>query len=75
MSEMESKGGPKKQLTMKQAIIIMSIGGFMFLLAIVIPTEPQSTAYTIKIIVGFLGLCIGVVGAYFRPMGTPKKDN
>ncbi len=74
MSETESTGGPKKQLTIRQAITLMSVGGFMFLLAIVVPTEPQSTAYTIKVIMGFVGVCIGVVGAYFRPM-APKKDN
>ena len=74
MDEKGLTGALKKKLTKKQAITIMVVGGFMFLLAIVIPGEKPSTAYTIRIIVGFLGVAIAVVGAYLRPMGVPKED-
>jgi len=64
---------PKKQLTKAQAIIVIAIGGLMLLLSIVIPTAPDSTGHTIKIIVGILGLLVLCVGAYFRPMKAPKN--
>ena len=63
---------PKKQLTKGQAITLMAVGGLMLLLSIVIPTEPDSNAHTLKVVVGFLGLCVGLVGAVFRPMDAPK---
>jgi hypothetical protein len=64
---------PKRQLTKGQFIAMMAVGGLMLLLSIVIPTEGQSTAHTIKIIVGILGLCVLCVGGYFRPMKAPKN--
>jgi hypothetical protein len=64
---------PKKHLTKVQAITVMAIGGLMLLLSIVIPTAPDSTAHTVKVIVGFLGVCIAVVGAAFRPGEGPKQ--
>ncbi len=73
MDEKTATAAPKKQFSKNQAITIMAVGGFMLLMAIVIPTEPQSTAYTIKIVVGFLGLCVLCVGAYLRPMKAPES--
>ena len=64
---------PKKQLTKGQMIAVMAVGRLMLLLSIVIPTESDSTAHTIKIIVGILGLCVLCVGGYFRPMKVPKN--
>ena len=68
-----TKPGWKKELTMRQAITLMVIGALMFVLAIVIPTKEHSTAYYIKIVVGFLGLCVVCVGAYLRPMKAPEN--
>ncbi len=67
------KAAPKKQLTKGQAYTVIAIGGLMLLLSIVIPTEPDSTAHTVKIIVGFLGVCIAAAGAGLRPMEAPKN--
>ena len=64
---------PKKQLTKGQMIAVMAVGGLMLLLSIVIPTESDSAAHTIKIIVGILGLCVLCAGGYFRPMKAPKN--
>ena len=64
---------PKKQLTKGQAVTVMVVGGLVLLLSIVIPTAPDSTGHTIKIIVGILGLLVLCVGAYFRPMKAPKN--
>jgi uncharacterized membrane protein HdeD (DUF308 family) len=66
--------GPKKQLTKSQAITVMAVGGLMLLLSIVIPTENPSTAHTIKVIVGVLGVCVLCVGVYFRPKEAPKNS-
>ena len=64
---------PKKQLTKSQAITVMAVGGLMLLLSIVIPTENPSTAHTIKVIVGMLGVLVVCVGAWLRPMKAPKN--
>jgi uncharacterized membrane protein HdeD (DUF308 family) len=64
---------PKKHLTKVQAITVMAIGGLMLLLSIVIPTAPDSTAHTVKVIVGVLGMCVGIVGVCYRPMEAPKN--
>jgi len=64
---------PKKQLTKGQMIAVIAVGGLMLLLSIVIPTEPDSTAHTIKVIVGILGVCIIIAGLAFRPMKAPKN--
>jgi len=69
-----SKSVPKKQLTKGQAITTMVVGGLMLLLSIVIPTEAQSTAHTIKVVVGFLGVGVLGVGAWLRPMKASKED-
>ena len=69
-----SKSVPKRTLTKGQAITIMTVGGLMLLLSIVIPTAEQSTAHTIKVIVGFLGVGILCVGAWLRPMKASKED-
>ena len=69
-----SKSVPKKKLTKGQAITIMVVGGLMLLLSIVIPTEAQSTAHTIKVVVGFLGVGVLGVGAWLRPMKASKED-
>jgi protein-S-isoprenylcysteine O-methyltransferase Ste14 len=74
MEEKTSKEfAPKKQLTKGQFIAVMAVGGLMLLLSIVIPTAPDSTGHTVKIIVGILGLLVLCVGAYFRPMRAPKN--
>ena len=65
---------PKKQLTMGQTVTLISVGCFMVLLSIVIPTETPSTAHTMKVIVGFLGVVVGMVGLIFRPVKTPKNS-
>ncbi len=65
---------PKKHLTKGQAVTVMIIGGLMLLLAIVIPTEIPSTAHTIKVIVGILGVCAVCAGAWLRPLKAPKKS-
>jgi hypothetical protein len=68
-----TKSVPKKRLTKVQAITLMAVGGLLLLLSIVIPTEPDSTAHTIKVFVGLLGVCIGIVGAALRPAETQKN--
>jgi uncharacterized membrane protein HdeD (DUF308 family) len=74
MNEKASKKSTsKKQLTKVQAITVMAVGGFMLLLSIVIPTEPDSNAHTLKVVVGFMGVLVGIVGAAFRPMDAPKN--
>ena len=73
MSEKVSTTNPKKQWTNRQAITVMVVGGLMLLLSIVIPTEEQSTAHTIKVVIGFLGAYASLLwGAHFRPMKAPK---
>ena len=72
MEEQAVKSGPKKSWTRKQAMTVIGVGAFMFLLAIIIPTKEQSTAYMIKVIVGIVGIIIACVGAYFRPMKAPE---
>ena len=67
-----TKSVPKSKLTKTQAIIVMIVGGLMFLLAIVIPGEMGTTAYTIKIIAGVLGMCVALAGAGLRPIEPPK---
>ena len=69
-----SKSVPKKQLTKGQAITIMAVGGLMLLLSIVIPTGEESTAHTIKVVVGFLGVGVLCVGAWLRPTKASKED-
>ena len=64
---------PKKTWTKGQAVTVMVVGGLMLLLSIVIPTEPDSTAHTVKVIVGMLGVCVICLGAYLRPGKGPKK--
>jgi protein-S-isoprenylcysteine O-methyltransferase Ste14 len=64
---------PKKVMTKGQMIAVIAVGGLMLLLSIVIPTENSSTAHTIKVIVGMLGLCIVIVGLYLRPIKAPKN--
>ena len=74
MNEKASKkSSSKRQLTKVQAITVMAVGGLMLLLSIVIPTAPDSTAHTVKVIVGVLGMCIGIVGVCYRPMEAPKN--
>jgi uncharacterized membrane protein HdeD (DUF308 family) len=74
MNEKASKKSTsKKQLTKVQAITVMVVGGLILLLSIVIPTEPDSNAHTLKVVVGFLGVCVGMVGAVFRPTEAPKN--
>ncbi len=73
MDEKTSTAVSKKQTTKGQAITIMVVGGFMLLMSIVIPTERPSTAYTIKIVVGILGICVLCLGAYLRPMKPPEN--
>jgi len=51
----------------------MAVGGFMLLLSIFIQTEPDSNGHTLKVVVGFLGVCVGLVGVAFRPMEAPKN--
>ncbi len=65
--------GPKKTFTKQQAMIVMIIGGIMFLLAIAIPTEPGSSAQMWKLIMGFIGFCVVGVGSYFRPMKPTEE--
>ncbi len=65
---------PKKHLTKGQAIVVMAVGGFMLLLSIVIPTENPSTAHTIKVIVGIVGVFVICVGAWLRPMKASKEN-
>lgn len=62
----KSKG--RRELTKPQAITVMIAGGLMLVLPMIISTEVGTTAHTMKIIVGFLGACILIVGAYLRPM-------
>jgi hypothetical protein len=62
----ESKG--RRELTKPQAISVMIIGGLMLALPMIISTEVGTNAHTAKIIVGFLGACILIAGAYLRPM-------
>ena len=69
---MNVKASKKKQLTKVQAITVMVIGGLMLLLSIVIPTAPDSNAHTLKVVVGFLGVLVAIVGAAFRPTEAPK---
>ena len=73
--EENTSGGwvPKRQFTRGQTIAVITVGGLMLLLSIVIPTEPDSTAHTIKVIVGILGVCIIIAGLAFRPMKAPKN--
>ncbi len=56
-----------KKLSKRQAITVMVVGGLMLLLSLIVPTGENSTAYTIKVIVGLLGVVIVFAGAYFRP--------
>jgi len=63
----------KKQLTKKQAITLMVVGGLMLLLSIFIQIEPDSNGHTLKVVVGALGVCVGLVGVAFRPMEAPKN--
>ena len=69
-----TKSASKRQLTKVQAITVMAVGGLMILLSIVIPTEQNSTAHTVKVIFWFLGVCVLVVGGYFRPMEATKDS-
>jgi hypothetical protein len=66
--------GPKMQLTMQQAMVVMVVGGLMLLLAIVIPTEAGSSAQMWKLLMGFVGFCILGMGAYLRPMKPKAED-
>jgi len=73
--EEKTSGGwvPKKQFTRGQTIAVITVGGLMLLLSIVIPTEPGSTGHTVKVIVGILGFIIGMVGVTYRPTKAPKN--
>ncbi len=64
---------PKKLLTKGQMIAVMAVGGLMLLLSVVIPTEKPSTAHTIKVIVGILGVLVICVGLWLRPVKGPKN--
>ena len=74
--EEKTSGGwvPKKQFTRGQTIAVITVGGLMLLLSIVIPTEQQSTAHTIKVVVGILGVGVLCVGAWLRPMKASKEN-
>ena len=64
---------PKSKLTTRQAIIVMVVGGLMLFLAIVIPAERGSTGFTIKMIVGMLGVIVACVGSVLRPKKAPEN--
>ncbi len=64
---------PKKVMTKGKMIAAIAVGGLMLLLSIVIPTENPSTAHTIKVIAGMMGVCIVIVGLYFRPIKATKN--
>jgi hypothetical protein len=66
--------GSKKQFTMQQAIVVMIIGGVMFVTTFFIPTEPGTSAQMWKVLMGFVGFCILGVGAYLRPMKPKAED-
>jgi len=58
---------------MRQAIVVMVVGGILLVLANVIHTEEGSSAQMWKVLMGVVGLCILAAGAYIRPM-KPKAD-
>jgi protein-S-isoprenylcysteine O-methyltransferase Ste14 len=64
---------PKSKLTKTQAIIVMIVGGLMLLLSIVLPAERGSTGFTIKVIVGMLGVVVACVGSVLRPKRAPES--
>ena len=66
--------GPKMQLTMQQAIVVMVVGGLMLVLAIVIRTEEGSSAQMWKLLMGLVGFCILGAGAFLRPMKPKAED-
>ena len=74
MDEKTPSKSVSKKLTKEQAITVMAVGGLMLLLSIVIPTEQQSTAHTIKVVVGIIGVCVLCVGGWLRPMKESKEN-
>ena len=74
MDEKTLSKSVSKKLTKEQAITVMAVGGLMLLLAIVIPTEQQSTAHTIKVVVGIIGIGVLCVGGWLRPMKASKEN-
>ena len=64
---------PKKLLTKGQMIAVIAVGGLMLLLSIVVPTEIPSTAHTIKVIVGIVGVLVICVGLWLQPVKGQKN--
>jgi len=64
---------PKKLITRGQMVAVIVVGGLMLLLSIVVPTEPPSTAHTVKVIVGIVGVLVICVGLWLRPVKGPKN--
>ncbi len=59
----------------KQAYILMIIGGILFALAIIVPTEQGSKQQMVKIGVGLIGLVLFFLGSYRRPQAKqPVKE-
>ncbi len=73
MSE-EKDVSNRKSLTKAQAMWVMGIGGFLFLLSILVPAQQGTTLYTIKIIAGIIGFCVLCLGAYLRPVPKEKQS-
>lgn len=58
----------RTELKKSQAILVMVIGGILFVQAFFISVEVGSSAHTIKNAVALIGLVVLFVGVYFRPM-------
>lgn len=64
----------KWEFTKTQSIIVIVIGSLLLVSAFVISTEVGTTAHTVKVAAGFIGVCVLFAGIWRRPMKEkPEK--
>jgi hypothetical protein len=63
----------RKELTKRQAIVLMVIGGLMLAQAFFIHTEVGTRSHLIKVIAAFIGFGVLMVGVTLRP-GKPSGE-
>jgi ABC-type uncharacterized transport system permease subunit len=63
-----AKSEKKWEFTKTQSVIAIVIGSLLLAASIIISTQVGTTAHTVKVTVGFIGVCVLFVGVWRRPM-------
>jgi len=60
----------KWEFTKMQSIVVVVIGTLLLAPALLITTDPETTAHTVKVVFGFIGACVVFIGVWRRPMNV-----